>query len=61
MDGADEFYAFCLQALAGAPDVVDEKPDDGPRGEVSVLGVRGAKDLRLAAVSQLEDRKLALG
>jgi hypothetical protein len=60
VDGADELDAFRLQILAGALDVVDEKPGNRSRGEVGVLGVRGAVDLRLAAVGQLEDRKLAL-
>jgi hypothetical protein len=60
VDGSDELDAICLHELAGAPDVVDEEPDDRSRGEVGVLGVGGAEDLRLAAVRKLEDRELAL-
>ena len=60
MDGADELDAFRLQTLASRLDVFDEKPDDWSPGEVSVLSVRGAEDLRLAAVRQPEDRKLAI-
>jgi hypothetical protein len=54
VDGADELDAFRLQTLAGALDVVDEKPDDRPLGEVSVLGVRGAKTSALLPSASLK-------
>jgi hypothetical protein len=59
VDGADKLDAIRLHDLSDAPDVFDEEPDDRFRGEVGVLGVRGAEDLRLAAVRKLEDRELA--
>ena len=60
VDGADELDASRLQSLARALDVIDEEPGDRSRGEVRMLGVGGAEDLRLAAVRQPEDRKLAI-
>jgi hypothetical protein len=45
LDRADELHTFRLEPLASGFDVVHEKPDDRSRGDVGVLGVRGAEDL----------------
>jgi hypothetical protein len=49
-----------MRAFSAGLGVVDAKRGDRSRGEVGVLGARGAEDLRLAAVGGLEDRGLIL-
>jgi len=58
--GTDELDALCLENLAGTLDIVHKETGDRSPSEVGVLGVGGAKDLRLAAIWQPEERELAL-
>jgi hypothetical protein len=60
VDGPDELYALGLETPTGTLDVVHQETGDWSRAEVSVLGVGGAEDLRLAAVWQHEERELSL-